>query len=172
MTHVMETRCVFFEVGTEFLNIIWMRFQVLTAANMNMTVFWDVALCSLVQVYLRFRGAYCPDDGGSKRLCNDGKLLPYYTAQPPRRQSSSLFRWVSASKGKKHYKGLPTNGCKMSGCNVFSLVHIVSNCLDGSSRNARPHLQTLYLVFHFQRETTYAEYLFVLEVYFRTTHVI
>jgi hypothetical protein len=40
-----------------------------------MTVFWDVKPCSLVEVYRRFRGAYClyhegdrPDDGGSKHL--------------------------------------------------------------------------------------------------------
>jgi hypothetical protein len=36
-----------------------MRFHVLTAASMNMTVFRDVAPCSLVEVYRRFRGAYC-----------------------------------------------------------------------------------------------------------------
>jgi hypothetical protein len=33
------------------------RFQVLTAANMKMTVFSDVAQCSLVEFYRRFRGA-------------------------------------------------------------------------------------------------------------------
>jgi hypothetical protein len=33
-----------------------MRFQVLRATSMKMTVFWDVALCSLVEVYRRFRG--------------------------------------------------------------------------------------------------------------------
>jgi hypothetical protein len=27
------------------------RFQVFTAGSMKMTVFWDVALCSLVEVY-------------------------------------------------------------------------------------------------------------------------
>jgi hypothetical protein len=27
--------------------------------NMKMTVFWDVAQCSLVEVYRRFRGACC-----------------------------------------------------------------------------------------------------------------
>jgi hypothetical protein len=36
-------------------------------------VFWDVAPCSLVEIYRRFRGAYClyhqgDDDGGSKKL--------------------------------------------------------------------------------------------------------
>jgi hypothetical protein len=30
-----------------------------------------------------------PDDGGSKHLCNIRRLLQYYTAQHPRRQSSS-----------------------------------------------------------------------------------
>jgi hypothetical protein len=29
------------------------------AASMKMTVFWDVAPCSLVEIGLRFRGAYC-----------------------------------------------------------------------------------------------------------------
>jgi hypothetical protein len=33
-------------------------FHVLTAASMKMTVFWDVAQCSLVEVYRRSRGAY------------------------------------------------------------------------------------------------------------------
>jgi hypothetical protein len=36
-----------------------LRFQVLTTSNMKMAVFWVVAPCSLVEVYRRFRGAYC-----------------------------------------------------------------------------------------------------------------
>jgi hypothetical protein len=36
-----------------------MRFEVLAAASMKMTVFWVVAPCSLVEVYRRFRGASC-----------------------------------------------------------------------------------------------------------------
>jgi hypothetical protein len=44
------------------------RFQVLTAMRMKMTVFWDVAPCSLVEINRRFRGAYRPDDGGSNHL--------------------------------------------------------------------------------------------------------
>jgi hypothetical protein len=59
----------------------------------KMTVLWDVAPCSLV-VYRLFKGACCfyhhsSNDGGSKHLWNVCKLLPHYTAQHPRRQSSS-----------------------------------------------------------------------------------
>jgi hypothetical protein len=58
------------------ISSVCVRFQVLTAASMKMTVFWDVAPCSLVDVYRRFRGTYClhhqgdecTDDGGSKHL--------------------------------------------------------------------------------------------------------
>jgi hypothetical protein len=62
-----------------------------------MSVFWVVAPCSLVEVYQRFGGPASiiramsrPDDGGSKDLRNVGKLLPDYTAQQPRRQTSSI----------------------------------------------------------------------------------
>jgi hypothetical protein len=34
------------------------KFQILTAASMKMTVLWDVVPCSLVVIYRRFRGAY------------------------------------------------------------------------------------------------------------------
>jgi hypothetical protein len=44
------------------------RFQVLMVVSMKITVFWDVALCSLVEVYKHFRDACCPDDGGNKHL--------------------------------------------------------------------------------------------------------
>jgi hypothetical protein len=45
-----------------------------------MAVFWVVASCSLVEVYLRFRGAR-----------NAGKRLPDYMAQQPRRHSFYLL---------------------------------------------------------------------------------
>jgi hypothetical protein len=45
-----------------------MRFKVLTAASMKMTVFWVVARCSLVEVYRRFRGAYCFHQQGDHHL--------------------------------------------------------------------------------------------------------
>jgi hypothetical protein len=36
-----------------------MRYQVLTAASMKMTVFWDIAPCRLAEIDRHFRGAYC-----------------------------------------------------------------------------------------------------------------
>jgi hypothetical protein len=50
--------------------------------TMKMTAFWDDACSSLVEIYRHFRG--------SKYLWNAGKLLPDYTAQYSRRQSSSI----------------------------------------------------------------------------------
>lgn len=44
------------------------RFQVLTAKiTLVTTVFWDVALCILLEVHRRFR-AHLPDDGDSKHF--------------------------------------------------------------------------------------------------------
>jgi hypothetical protein len=62
---------------------------------MKMAVFWVVAPCSLVkftevsEVLAASIFRAISDDGGSKDLSNDGKLLPDYTALQPRRQPSS-----------------------------------------------------------------------------------
>jgi hypothetical protein len=48
---------------------------------MKMAVLWDVAPCSLVQVYRRF--GHRSTDKDNKRLWNVGELLPGYTAQHP-----------------------------------------------------------------------------------------
>jgi hypothetical protein len=60
------------------------RFQVLTAAAVKMTAFWDIALCSLVEVDRCFIGAYYLYYQGYylSRLVRD------YTALYPRRLSS------------------------------------------------------------------------------------
>jgi hypothetical protein len=50
-----------------------MRFQVLTAASMKMAVFWVVAPCSLVEVYRRFRDAYCFHQ--PRRQQSSGKII-------------------------------------------------------------------------------------------------
>jgi hypothetical protein len=63
-----------------------MTFQVLTAASMKTTAFWDIAPCSLVEVARHQRSR--PDDGGSTHLKNIGQLLRDFTAQYPRRLSS------------------------------------------------------------------------------------
>jgi hypothetical protein len=54
---------------------------------LKMTVFWHAAPCILVQVNRSFRGVYCLHHQGDEE--NVGKFLPDYTAQHPRRQSSS-----------------------------------------------------------------------------------
>jgi hypothetical protein len=81
--------------------IFLVRFQVLTAACMKITVFRGVAPCSLVEVYRRFRGSCClhrqgslhhrADGAGGKNLWSVGKRLPDDTAQHPRRQLFALI---------------------------------------------------------------------------------
>jgi hypothetical protein len=52
--------------------LLLVRFQILTAASMKMAVCWIVALCRLIEVCLRFRGACClryrHGNGSSKHL--------------------------------------------------------------------------------------------------------
>jgi hypothetical protein len=49
-----------------------MRIQFLTVASMKMAAFWNIALCSVVEVDRRFRCAYSfhyqGNDGGSTHL--------------------------------------------------------------------------------------------------------
>jgi hypothetical protein len=78
-----------------------MRFHVLMAASMKMTVFWVVMLCSLMKVYWCFRCACClhcqgneavtchPDGGDSKHHWSVSELVPNYIIKQPGRQSSS-----------------------------------------------------------------------------------
>jgi hypothetical protein len=81
-------------------NIISVRFQVVTAANMKMAVSWNIALCSLVEVHRRFSSTYWlhhqgDKDVGSEHLWNVGKLLPDYTAQYSRKQPSSSYECLN-----------------------------------------------------------------------------
>jgi hypothetical protein len=66
-----------------------------------MTVFRVVAQCSVVEVYLRFRGDF-PGGGGSRNLWNVGKLLQDYNATTQKTSSYST-PWepeISLSKKK------------------------------------------------------------------------
>jgi hypothetical protein len=53
------------------------------------TAFWDTEPRCLVEVYRRFRGAYCPVDRCSMNFWNDGLVLRDYAALCSRRLSSS-----------------------------------------------------------------------------------
>jgi hypothetical protein len=54
------------------------------AASMKIRAFWGVSPCSL-GVDRRFRGAYCPDDGGGTHLSNVGIFQQDYATLRPRR---------------------------------------------------------------------------------------
>jgi hypothetical protein len=63
---------------------------------MKITAFWNIALCSLVEVDLHFIGVYClhhpndddDDDEGSLHFQNTVLLLHNYTVLYPRKLSS------------------------------------------------------------------------------------
>jgi hypothetical protein len=52
----------------------------------QMTVFWDVGPCSLVETDRRFWGAYC-GDGSTVHLSSVGQFLPDYAVKLPRQSS-------------------------------------------------------------------------------------
>jgi hypothetical protein len=89
------------------LNLIYWKFPGLwLIGGQKMTVFWDVAPCSFVEIDRRFRGAYCLQHQGSKHIWNVwnvSQFLRDYTAQHPRRlifilaavRTWNLNRWTA-----------------------------------------------------------------------------
>jgi hypothetical protein len=69
---------------THGFSLWYFRFSL---ASMKMTSFWDIALCSLVEVNQRFGDAY--PDGGSMHLQNVDPLQLNYNVLYPRKLSSS-----------------------------------------------------------------------------------
>jgi hypothetical protein len=49
----------------------FVRFHFLTAANMKIRAFWDIAPCSLFEVDRRFRGSLRPSSGSSSVYSNE-----------------------------------------------------------------------------------------------------
>jgi hypothetical protein len=88
---------------------------------MEMAVFWVVASCSLVEVYLRFR-AHRPDDGASKHLWNVCKLLPDYTAQQLRRQPSSYLPPWEPQISLRYHNGFVSEVSELVGFEVLTAV--------------------------------------------------
>jgi hypothetical protein len=58
---------------------------------MKMAVFWLVAPCNLVEVYRRFGGTCCC------HLRGDGKLIPDYVAQQPKKTAIFMLAAVRTS---------------------------------------------------------------------------
>jgi hypothetical protein len=65
-------------------SIAFMMSRVLTAANMKMTAFWNIAPCSLVEVERRFSGIYCCFCSLTKKVstvvCHRITFLPTQTS--------------------------------------------------------------------------------------------
>jgi hypothetical protein len=60
-------------VKTEHNNSV--GFEVLMAASMKMAIFWVAGPCSLVEVYLRFRGTSCLHHQGSEKVSESDLLI-------------------------------------------------------------------------------------------------
>jgi len=63
------------------------------AVSLQMTVFWDIVPCSVVEMDLCSKRVYClihrPDDGGSTQLSKASLLVRDYTALYPTMMSSA-----------------------------------------------------------------------------------
>jgi hypothetical protein len=65
------------------------KLQVLAAASMEMAVFWDVAPCSLVEVYRRFRGVLMMEAvSTSETSVNFNKTTRYNNPEDSHRQKN------------------------------------------------------------------------------------
>jgi hypothetical protein len=86
--------------GQKRVNFV--RFQVLTAASMQMAAFWVVSPCSLVEDYWHLKGASClhhqsndhPDNGGSKHLWNVSQLRYRMSLTSERPTYEHLHLWT------------------------------------------------------------------------------
>jgi hypothetical protein len=77
------------------------RFEILMALTIMITIFWDVMPCSLVEVYTHSWGTCCPpiqgrtvtspEEGENTFLWEVGKLLPDYPGSHFKRQYFSIF---------------------------------------------------------------------------------
>jgi hypothetical protein len=91
----------------------------------KMAVFWVVPPCNLVEIYQCFKGFSLiwltnrPDDGGSNDFRNVGKLLPNYTKQQPRSQSSSYSpQWT---QNQWHLQNCRLHDCRLQFGKYISL---------------------------------------------------
>jgi hypothetical protein len=77
-----------------------------TGSHINMTVFWDVAPCSLVESDRRLKDAYClhyQDDA----IWNVSQFLQYYTAPFYFSPLHNLNMWYATeNQEKKHLNSL------------------------------------------------------------------
>jgi hypothetical protein len=66
-----------------------------TTTNLKITAFWNIAPCSLVEVYRRFRRTYCLHHRDYESLWNVGILQRDYAAVYPRMLSTRIIIFAS-----------------------------------------------------------------------------
>jgi hypothetical protein len=94
----------------------YMKFPVLTAASMKITVFGDVASCSLVEIGRRFARTHRlhhqrdeTNDEGCKHHWNVGLFLQDHKTQHSRRPSSSNINFIGPAWSHIWFRGLSRN---------------------------------------------------------------
>jgi hypothetical protein len=86
----------------QYLCILW-GFRFSRLREWRWQVFWDTALCSLVEVDRSFRGAHWlhrPEDGGSTRLWNVGALFLRRLSSSTMHFAHWVYLWVSYDSRK------------------------------------------------------------------------
>jgi hypothetical protein len=132
-------------------NIFRVRFKILAAASVKMTVFWKVVPFRLVDIYWRFGGVYClvdhwPGAGGSKHLRNFVILLSDFKARKPRKRPSSIFTEFFFLRDP-----LPSSSCLSVRLSFNLGTNMSINCLmeqrlpwEADSRAGNCHIYSLY----------------------------
>jgi hypothetical protein len=111
--------------------ISYIRFQVLTAASMKMTVFWVVAWCSLVEVYQCFSSTTLHGATTQETVI----FIPYVISKGISQQNTTpACCYLSTSEASKNSDMLPCHFTSTSytdntlECSVAKLLYIYSFC--------------------------------------------
>jgi hypothetical protein len=72
------TPLLFYSLQLQAKKKYHMRFQVLMATSIKIVAFWDVVLCSLMEVDWHFRGAHCLHHQGNMKAVHTYETLVYF----------------------------------------------------------------------------------------------
>jgi hypothetical protein len=111
------------------LSANFVRFQVLTAAKLKMTAFWDIVQCCLEEENRRWRGVYCI-------YYQNYKYAPLIALMEAVRYTTlhgSISRWLPSlnylqfdtSRVREEARNLLGSGCMILCCLVRAIAHLV-----------------------------------------------